>query len=380
MRPATLHAMKTVIAAACHAKTALRLLAASLMALTAHARDPAPLDAAVAARVDGVVMAEMERQELVGAAIGVLREDGIVYLKGYGLADREKKEPVTVETVFNWASNSKPLLGVAAMQLVERGKLDLDADVRVLVPEFPDKKEVITMRQLLCHQSGIPHYGPVIPTRRGYREPMPFLDPVNSLDKFNKTPLSHPPGTRVLYSSYACILASAVMQRAGGESCHQQIMSRIARPLGMTSLQLDMERDRQPHWAAGYMKDKSGRVVPAPESAEYWKHGAGGYKSNIRDFALWARAMLRQSLLGARAEAEMLTPQKLRDGTDTDRGLGWMVDQDGARVHHGGKQNEATSRLVLYPKRDHGMVVLTNCGHGDPGAITTAVYKALNER
>ncbi|HCN29917.1 MAG TPA: hypothetical protein DIT64_14480, partial [Verrucomicrobiales bacterium] len=63
--------MKTVIAAACHAKTALRLLAASLMALTAHARDPAPLDAAVAARVDGVVMAEMERQELVGAAIGV---------------------------------------------------------------------------------------------------------------------------------------------------------------------------------------------------------------------------------------------------------------------------------------------------------------------
>ena len=330
------------------------------------------------AHVDKAVMDEVARQELVGVALGVLRGGEIVYLKGYGLSDREKAIPVTERTVFNLASNSKPLCGMAAMQLVEKGKLDLDADVREWVPEFPDKGEIITMRQLLCHQSGITHYGQVVPTRRKYEAEMPFLDPVNALDTFNRTPLLHPPGTKTHYSSYAFILASAVVQRAGGESYHDQILKRIAGPLGMTSLQPDLPHQGQQDWAVGYMKDRTGAVVRSPESAEYWKHGAGGYKSNIRDFALWAKAMLRGGMLGPEATRTMLAPQPLADGTPTHFALGWIVDEQlGARVHHGGMQNEATSRIVFFPRHNHGLVVLTNCGHGDPGGITTAVYKAL---
>ena len=143
--------------------------------LSTAAQDSTLPPAEIAA-VDRVVQAEMEKQKAIGLAVGVIQHGKIAYLKGYGLADRAKKTPATVQTVFNWASNSKPLAAILAMQLVAAKALDLDADVRTYVPEFPDKGAVITTRQLLCHQSGIPHYsnGRIIPTDATYKTLQPF--------------------------------------------------------------------------------------------------------------------------------------------------------------------------------------------------------------
>src|SRR5437763_1442263 len=71
----------------------------------------------VAAAVDAAARADVERQQCVGAAVGVVRDGKIAYLKGYGFADREAKEPITGKTLFRWASVSKPITAVAAMQL-----------------------------------------------------------------------------------------------------------------------------------------------------------------------------------------------------------------------------------------------------------------------
>ena len=82
-------------------------------------------------------------------AVGIIQNGNVTYTAGYGWSDRENEIPVSNETLFRWASISKPLTAVAAMQLVEQDKLALDEDVRVSVPEFPDKGTPITMRQLL---------------------------------------------------------------------------------------------------------------------------------------------------------------------------------------------------------------------------------------
>jgi CubicO group peptidase (beta-lactamase class C family) len=343
----------------------------------------AKLSPAHATAVDAAVAAEMEKQQVVGAAVGIIRDGAIVYLKGYGLADRETKSPVTAESVFNWASNSKPLAAVLAMQLVEAKKLDLDADVRTYVPEFPDKGATITTRHLLCHQSGIPHYanGKVVPTVRKYSEKHPFADPIHSLDRFNKSPLIFKPGEKVDYSSYAYILLSAVIQRAGKQPYHDQLMNRIAKPLGLQSLERDGATNGQKHWTKGYLKSAKGEVVPAPEEAHDWKHGAGGYKSNIADFAGWAKGLLDGKLLSKSTEATMWERQKTTDGKLTTWGLGVTVDeQGGLRVGHNGSQPEATSRMVLYPKSKQAVVVLTNCRHASPTAIGTAIIGALREK
>lgn len=336
------------------------------------------LPAATVVRINEAVKQQMEKQELVGVAIGIIQNGEVVLLQGYGQADREKKLPVTTETVFNWASNSKPLCAVAAMKLVEAGKLDLDKDVRSYVPTFPAKEGTITMRQLLCHQSGIQHYGIVKGTNIQYLKPMPFLDPKLALDVFNQTPLVSKPGEKVLYSSYAYILASAVVQEAGKIPYSMQV-DRIAQKIKMKSLQLDLPTTNQPNWSVGYTKNASRKVVPAKEDAHYWKHGAGGYKSNIVDFARWGQALINHEVLSPKYEKMMWTRQKTSDGKLTSWGLGFTVDDVGSfKVSHGGKQDEATSRLVLYPDRKLGMVVMTNCGYGDPGAISTAVFKAMD--
>jgi len=355
---------------------------ASSGTLSAQPSVARPLSAPKAAAVNQALAVELTKQRGVGLAVAIIERGKTVYLNGFGFADKEQKRPVTPETVFNWASNSKPLAAVAAMQLVEQGKLDLDADVRKYVPEFPDKGAVITSRLLLCHQSGLPHYsnGKIIPTIRKYEIENPFLDPVNALDKFNQSPLIFAPGERTEYSSYAYVLLSAVIQRAGDEPFADQIRNRIAKPLGMSTLQLDTATV-QPEWATGYAM-RQGDVRPVRDESHAWKAGAGGFKSNVADFAKFAEGLLNGRLMNPAIQSRMAERQKLRSGQLTEWGLGLTVGQDGAalKVSHNGKQEETTTRLVLYPATKSGVVVMSNCGFTDPGAFSTAAFRVLQSR
>jgi len=321
----------------------------------------------------------VEKQELVGAAVGIIQDGADVYASGFGLADREKKSKATSHTVFNWASNSKPLATVAAMQLVEQGKLDLDADVRKYVPEFPARDRSITTRLLLCHVSGIPHYsnGKVIAAKN-----WPFQneddDPLGSLARFVESPLLFAPGERLSYSSYAYVLLSAVIQRAGGEPFPIQLRKRIAGPVGMKSLQWDTASTGQPHWAVGYVRSRTKEVVVAKEEAHAWKHGAGGFKSNVRDFAVFAAALMEPKLLKKETLEEMWTNQKTNDGKAINYGLGFVVQRSRElTVSHGGSQPETKTQLVVEPKRRRGVVVMSNCGYANPVAITGVVWNAV---
>ncbi|MEP6939195.1 MAG: serine hydrolase domain-containing protein [Rudaea sp.] len=340
----------------------------------------AALAADRAAAVDAAVLGELRRQDAVGVAIGVIENGRIVYVKGYGLADREHALPVTTETMFRWASVSKPLTAVAAMQLVQSGKLDLDADVRRYVPEFPDKGARITMRELLDHQGGIVHYenGEVIRTKKAYAQPHPFVDPVVALDTFKESPLVNAPGEKYSYSSYGYILASAVVQRAGGQPYVAQVGARISGPLALTSLQPDYPWAVIAHRAVGYVREH-GAITRSSDTDVSWKLGAGGFISDIRDFAGFAAALLNHRLVSAQIEAQMWQPQNLRDGEKTDRGLGFEVDRKGGRlrVSHSGAQEKTRTRLVIYPESGLGAVVMTNSEWADPGSFSTVVFSAL---
>lgn len=338
------------------------------------------LPANIASKVDQAIEKEMKDQEAVGVALGIVSQGKIVYLKGYGLADREKNVAVTPQTVFNWASNSKPVGGVLAMQLVERKMLDLDADVRKYVPEFPDKGVVITTRHLLSHTSGIPHYsnGIVIPAAVRIRDFKAFDDPVAGLNRFKNSPLLFKPGEKDSYSSYGYVLLSAVIQSAGREPFLQQLNNRIARPLGLKSLQVDYPSANQPYWAVGYEK-KRDVIVPAREQAHFWKHAAGGFKSNIEDFAKWAQALVNHKLVKPETERQMWEPQKLTDGTKTTRAMGFIVtgSEDSPVVSHNGGQDETRTRMVLWPKTGDAVVLMCNSSFIKIDDFEKAVTKTL---
>ena len=330
--------------------------------------------------VDVAMTAEMTKQRAVGLALGIIRDGKIAYIRGYGFEDRESQVHVTSKTMFRWASISKTLTAVAAMQLVEQNRLNLDANVRQYVDEFPIKDAVITARQLLCHQGGIVHYfnGKVVQTQREYSVPHPFENVIVALDRFKDSPLIAQPGEGYSYTTHGYILLSAVVQRAGEQRYADQIRERIAKPLGMTTLQPDYQWKEIPHRAVGY-RLRNGEVVRSTDTDVSWKLGGGGFVSNIDDLARWATALINGRVVSTTSEKQMWKRQQTASGTDTKMGLGFFVEMQGEtlKVSHSGSQEKTRTRLVIYPRLKHGMVVMTNSENAKPTAFATLAYQAL---
>lgn len=338
-------------------------------------------------QIDAVVTAEMEKQQIVGAAIGIIQDSNIVYTRGYGWANLKTKTPVTNETVFNWASNSKPLISIAALQLVESGQLMLDEPIASYCPQLPPQLRRITSRQLLCHQSGIPHYsnGTVIPSKErsgsdGRYNTLDDINPRNSIGRFIRSPLLFESGHKTSYSSYAYVLLTAVVQAAGKDAIEKQLQNRIIDPLKLESFQLDLPANGQANWTLAY-ETRNGKITEVPDYAHFWKHGAGGYKSNVKDFAKFAIALSGSKLIHPELTDKMWTRQKTGDGNESVYGLGVLVSDHGERlkVSHSGSQDETRTRMVIYPHRKHGVVVMCNTQGSNPARITTAIYTALRE-
>ncbi len=333
--------------------------------------------------IDQAVMAEMKRQDLVGVAIGVLRGGKVVYVKGYGFADRETQTPVTVDTVFNWASNSKPLIAVRALQLMQAGQLDIDKPISAYISDLASQLRPLTTRQLLFHASGIPHYrnGKLVASASLPGDVALQVDPRVAVRRFEESPLIFEPGEKSEYSSHAYVLLSAVVQAAGGQPLQVQLDEGILEPLEMDSFQLDLPRQDQPNWTSGYRR-RSNQVVKINDYAHFWKHGAGGYKSNVQDFAKFANALMTRQLLDADTTQKMWTRQTLNDGKLATYGLGVVVEGSGKslKISHNGSQDETRTRMVLYPAQEHGVVVMCNTNHAETGRISTAIYQAINRK
>lgn len=353
----------------------------AIVAQSTTAKRPATvLSSTAAAAVDAAIEQQMRDDETIGLAVGIIQDGRIVYLKGYGQADRDAGVPVTTDTMFRWASISKPLTAITALQLSEQGKLDLDADVRAYVPEFPDPGATITPRHLLCHQGGIVHYsnGKVVGTQRSYDDPFPYRDVIVALDTFNRSPLVNRPGEKYSYTTHGFMLLSAVVQRAGDQPFHEQVSERICRPLGMTTLQPDYQWVPIPHRTRGYRRVKE-RVVDSVDDDVSWKLGGGGYISTIEDLCRFALGLIEGKLVNERTEAAMWSPQPTADGEVTGYGLGFRVEEQSGRlkVSHNGSQHKTRTRMVIYPAQRHGVAVMTNSEWVDPGVYTTLTYKAL---
>lgn len=336
-------------------------------------------------QIDAVVNAEMKKQQIVGAAIGIIQDSKIVYTRGYGWANLKTNIPVTDETVFNWASNSKPLISIAALQLVESGRLTLDEPIESYCPQLPPHVRRITSRQLLCHQSGIPHYsnGTIIPSKERARSDSSYntLDDINprkSINRFIRSPLLFESGIKTSYSSYAYVLLTAVVQAASKDPIDKLLQQRIIDPLKLESFQLDLPANGQDNWTLGY-QIKNGKITEVPDYAHFWKHGAGGYKSNVRDFAKFAIALGESKLINSELTDKMWTRQKTSDRRESVYGLGVVVSDHGKKlkVSHNGSQDETRTRMVMYPHQGHGIVVMCNTQGSEPRKITTAIYSAL---
>ncbi len=319
---------------------------------------PTSVVEAISARLDAAV----EAQGLVGISLAVVEGGRVAHTMHRGWEDREARVPASDATMYRWASISKPLTAIAAMQLVEQGKLDLDADIRDLVPEFPDKGKKITARHLLCHQGGIVHYanGPVIPMPRPDLRGR-YADVIDALDRFKLSPLVGEPGEKYSYSTHGYILLGAVVQRAGGQPFRRQVAERIAAPLGMTSLRPDYQWEKIPHRAVGY-RPRNGEMARSSDTDVSWKLPGGGFISNVGDLARLAAGLMNGGLVEPETREQMFTPQRTAAGEATTYGLGFAIAEHAGHrlILHSGSQEKARTMLMMIPDRGVAVAIMCN--------------------
>jgi CubicO group peptidase (beta-lactamase class C family) len=207
--------------------------------------------ATVAHTADRVITAQLAKDHIPGAAVVVVAGGKQVYAKGYGVADTRRRTPVDpARTRFYLGSVTKLFTASAVQQLVDAGKLDLDADVNSYLDfrirdSYPGRP--IRLRNLLTHTSGFEDRVLGVATPAG--TPVPKLGPW--LAKHQPARV-RPPGTLASYDNYGVALAGYIVQRVSGESYERYVQQHVLAPLGMrhTSLNNDTE-----HLATGYRSD-----------------------------------------------------------------------------------------------------------------------------
>jgi CubicO group peptidase (beta-lactamase class C family) len=359
-----------------------RVLGAAAAALAAPVLAPAVRWAGAAPRserrssVDADIRSLVRDARVPGVAACIVRDGAVVWSRAYGHANLAHERHATPDTIFMLASISKTVMAVAAMQAVEAGLLDLDADVGDVLPfplrnpEHPD--DVITLRMLLTHTSSIRDVWPVIaPFYVRGDSPIAlgdylrrYLDPDGDLYRPGRTYGPWRPGARYAYGNIAASLAGYLVEAASGEAFDAWCVARIFAPLGM---------DRTSWHLAGL--DPREVAMPyraTPDGfAPYGQYGYPDYPDGqLRTSALQlARHLLAfigdgaygaVRLLGSETVAEMRRVQvpEVAHG----QGLIWYrFGLRGMRLlgHNGGDRGVATQ---MYYRLDDGagVIVLAN--------------------
>ncbi len=317
---------------------------------------PAQAPPAYAAAVEAALAVQRERDGIPGLSCAIAVRGEVQFATGLGTADLENDVPATAATVYRLASISKPITAVAAMQLVEKGRLDLDADVRGLVKAWPEKQWPVTTRQLLGHLGGVRHYrrGEIESTRR-------FEDQTAGLVRFAADPLLHEPGTRYLYSTYGYNLVGAVVEQASGTTLADYVKQHIAAPSGAATLQDDDVRRIVKHRAAGYVR-VDGELRNSALMDSSYKLGGGGFVCSAPDLVRFCIALQDGVLLRRETLATMWTPGTLRDGKATTYGLGFGVGSHQGRrvISHSGAQSRVSTVMHMLPDQRIAVVLLCN--------------------
>ncbi|HYC33904.1 MAG TPA: serine hydrolase domain-containing protein [Gemmatimonadales bacterium] len=319
----------------------------------------APVAAEPARLVERFIEDTMRVLGAPGASICVMRRGEVLWSRAFGMADLEQRVPVTTATKFRIGSVSKALTSVALGRLVEEGLLDLDAPVQRYVPRFPVKRYPVTVRQVAGHLAGIRHY-----LTGEFENQRHYASPTEALAMFAADSLLFEPGTRFEYSSHGYVLLAAVIEGASGRPYLEYMRTAVLGPAHMTHTVAEHPDSVIPGRGRYYTRaDSTGPVINAPFVDNTYKWASGGFLSTAEDLAHFGDRLLRGELLRPETVALLWTSMRTADGTATEYGIGWSVEEDSLghrRVRHSGGSVGGTAHLIIYPDQEVVVAVLVN--------------------
>lgn len=339
----------------------------------------------LARRLDSIVTAFADTRDFSGVVL-VADHGRVIYQNAVGWANREWRIPMTADAVFRIGSTSKQFTAALVLGMVEDHRLDLDRHIRDYLPGYPKAQgDRVTLRQLLSHTSGIPEYV----TRDHFFEkvaPAPST-PEELMDRFSHLPLQFQPGARWSYSDANYVVLAAILEKVSGRPYADLIQSRIAIPLGMTTLAVDDDAV-VPYRAQGYYRADS-VVLVEPYVHPSAAFGAGALRLSARDLLTWDQALYTGRMFRDTLTAALLSHPVITTNTPLgDYGFGVFIgdQQLGGKtvrvIQHGGVIAGFVTGFWRMPAERRTVIVLSNL-HGARtvqvvGAVADGVYRELS--
>jgi beta-lactamase class C len=336
-------------------------------------RPPNPVLTKVIREYEREIIDLMDRTNSPGAAIAIVKDSTIVYMKGFGVKTAGTKDSINTETVFRLASVSKCFASFLTGTLVEDGVLHWEDKVVTYVPDFALKSDQqtqqINLTHVLSHTTGLPYHTYTNLVEEG-------LDLKILLGKLKEVNLSSAPGQEYSYQNVAYSVIGEVIEKATGKTYEQKMKEDVFVPLHMKNASMDYKtlmankNIARPHrmarrsWTPTRINDTYYNVAPA-----------GGVNASISDMAEWMKALLgyRQNVIKKETLQRLYSPAvgarsknrnyaKMEKGSKSYYGLGWRILHYPADtlIYHGGYVTGFRSEVALNPGKDIAICILAN--------------------
>jgi CubicO group peptidase (beta-lactamase class C family) len=338
---------------------------------------------------DAFVTERLKEWKVPGVALSVVKDGKVIYARGFGLRDVENNQPVSADTLFAIGSCSKAFTATSLGILVSEGKLEWDKAVISYLPDFRMQDDYVTMhmtpRDLVTHRSGLPRhdllwYGSSF-TRKEMFDRLRYLEPSRGFR------------AQYQYQNLMFMTAGYLLEKITGQTWERFIQQRYFEPLGMKTSNVSVTASQKAaDFAKPYNEEKDVvKLVPFRNIDAIGP--AGSINSSVNEMANWVLANLQKGKLGDKqvipeaALREPHTPQIISSGTmQFDEvsfgayGMGWGVNmyRGHLRLSHGGGIDGFSALVSMLPRKNMGMVILTNLGGTPlPGILSNELYDRL---
>ena len=349
-------------------RTALPAATAAWLVAFAAPSNAQDLPERMTSRFEPAVHDQIDNHLVPGLAVAVVLGGEPIYTKAFGVKNVDNQAALTADSLFHWASVTKPFVATAIMQLVEQGKIDLDAPVVKYLPYFQvddPQSSKITIGQMVSHTSGMPD---VI----NYQWDQPVYDD-GALERYVRSlsskKLIAPPGEKRRYSNMAFEVLGNVIAKVSAMTFEDYVQENILVPLGMAkSTLLKKQADESLLTSPHTVVSKEGQKVCIVR--KHWPYNrmhapSSTMISNVHDMARWAIANLNHGELGDNRILKASSYEILwqpRSEKFPGIGLSWFLrERNGLRtVSHGGGDRGFRSNFVMVPEKDLAVLMVSN--------------------
>ncbi len=309
--------------------------------------------------VDRTAEDTLPQRRIAGVSISVAHQGMLLYADGHGYANLIEGTKATASTVYSLGSMTKQFTAVAVLQLVERGRIALDASIGSALPLKKPSRSAVPIRHLLSHTAGI-RADVELAMLADSRGPNAMSRDA-ALSLFTDDVFDAGPGEVWRYSNFGYYLLGLLIEEIAGMSYSDYLKTEILHPAGLTNTTCGAESVPMGLLAQGYA-ERQGEFASVDTPATSQTFSSGALFSNVLDLQMWRAAIEDGRLIQTSTYRQMTSPAVLLNGEATSYGLGLFLGACGPfrEIGHDGTSGGFSGQAAYYPDVDLSVVVLMN--------------------